>query len=53
MHMDPNSNDPPLVTARTIGWDRDPPELSATNPYDPFKLDIFIFGNMFKREFVM
>ena len=33
------------------GRDRDPPELSDTQPYDPFKLDIFIIGNMFRREF--
>ena len=35
----------------TLGEDRDPPELSNVNPYDPFKLDIFIIGNMLKREF--
>ena len=33
------------------GRDRDPPELSETQPYDPFKLDIFIIGNMLRREF--
>ena len=33
------------------GRDRDPPELSRDIPYDPFKLDIFIIGNMFKQEF--
>ena len=49
VYMDLNSNDPPLVTG-TVGWGRDPPELSATEPYDPFKLDIFIFGNMFKKQ---
>ena len=49
VYMDPNSNDPLLVTG-TVGWDQDPPELSATEPYDPFKLDIFIFGNMFKKQ---
>jgi hypothetical protein len=34
-----------------MGRDRDPPELSETKPYDPFKLDVFIIGNMLKREF--
>ena len=41
---------PKLVTG-FLGRDRDPPELSRTVPYDPFKLDIFIIGNMLKREF--
>lgn len=39
-----------LVTG-VFGRDRDPPELSLEKPYDPFKLDIFIVGNMFKKEF--
>jgi hypothetical protein len=39
-----------LVTG-FLGRDRDPPELSETIPYDPFKLDIFIIGNMLRREF--
>ena len=46
----PEALRPKLVTG-TLGRDQDPPELSATVPYDPFKLDIFIIGNMFKREF--
>ena len=33
------------------GRDQEPPELFDTIPYDPFKLDIFIIGNMFKKEF--
>lgn len=41
--------DQKLVTG-TMGRDQDPPELSATIPYDPFKLDIFIIGNMLDRE---
>lgn len=32
------------------GLDRDPPELSATVPYNPFKLDVFILGNSFKKK---
>ena len=39
-----------LVTG-ILGRDRDPPELAKGKPYDPFKLDIFIIGNMFRREF--
>jgi len=34
-----------------FGRDQEPPELSATVPYDPFKLDIFIIGNMLRRDF--
>ena len=34
-----------------FGRDREPPELSATDPYDPFKLDIFIIGNMLRQDF--
>ena len=34
-----------------LGRDRRPPELSVTVPYDPFKLDVFIVGNMLKQEF--
>src|ERR1700753_3001989 len=41
---------PKMVTG-FLGRDRDPPELSKGVPYDPFKLDIFIIGNMFKRDF--
>jgi serine/threonine protein kinase len=46
----PDTSSPRLVTG-TYGRDQDPPELSDTEPYDPFKLDIFIIGNMLKREF--
>ena len=46
----PDADRPRLVTGDS-GRDQDPPELSLTVPYDPFKLDIFIVGNMFKQEF--
>lgn len=46
----PENLRPQMVTG-LLGRDRDPPELSDTQPYDPFKLDIFIIGNMLKREF--
>ena len=34
------------------GLDEDVPELSREVPYDPFKTDIFILGNMFGKTFV-
>jgi len=46
----PEEVGPQLVTG-TLGRDRDPPELWEEVPYDPFKLDIFIIGNMFAQEF--
>jgi len=45
----PASVYPKLVTGH-LGRDQTPPELSTTIPYDPFKLDIYILGNMFKCE---
>ncbi|KAI0040984.1 hypothetical protein FA95DRAFT_1683498 [Auriscalpium vulgare] len=35
----------------TLGRDQEPPELSHTVPYDPFKLDVFVIGNVFRREY--
>ncbi|TDL21468.1 hypothetical protein BD410DRAFT_749596 [Rickenella mellea] len=40
-----------LVTGKD-GQDQDVPELSRTVPYDPFPVDIFILGNLIKKEFV-
>ncbi|KAI9063416.1 hypothetical protein FKP32DRAFT_1592485 [Trametes sanguinea] len=40
-----------LVVGRD-GLDREPPELSATVPYDPFKLDVFLIGNLIRHSFV-
>ncbi|PSR84479.1 hypothetical protein PHLCEN_2v5437, partial [Hermanssonia centrifuga] len=42
--------DPPKLVVGGYGRDQDVPELSFDVPYDPFKVDIFILGNMFKRE---
>ena len=42
---------PTKTVTGSFGRDQKPPELSDTTPYDPFKLDIFIIGNMFKEEF--
>ncbi|KAA1472467.1 hypothetical protein DENSPDRAFT_778324 [Dentipellis sp. KUC8613] len=38
-----------LVTG-TLGRDQEVPELSESIPYDPFKVDIFVLGNVFKEE---
>lgn len=43
--------DTPLVVG-TKGRDKEPPELSDTDPYNPFPLDIYILGNMYLHEFV-
>lgn len=34
------------------GLDQEPPELHEDYPYDPFKLDIFIIGNLIRRRFL-
>ncbi|KAI0077830.1 hypothetical protein K474DRAFT_1697485 [Panus rudis PR-1116 ss-1] len=41
----------PLVLG-TKGRDKEPPELSDVTPYNPFMLDIYILGNVYKKEFV-
>ncbi|KAF9649332.1 kinase-like protein, partial [Thelephora ganbajun] len=43
--------EPQKFVTGTLGRDQEPPELSDTVPYDPFKLDIFIIGNMLRQEF--
>ena len=48
-HIPPDSDDK-LVVGQ-LGRDQDVPELSATVPYDPFKVDIFIIGNLLCTEF--
>jgi len=35
----------------TAGRDQDVPELSDEVPYDPFKVDIFTIGNVFRQLF--
>jgi hypothetical protein len=34
------------------GLDQEPPELRYNGYYDPFKLDVFILGNVFRRNFL-
>lgn len=46
----PDENDR-LVTGMP-GLDRDVPELSKDVRYDPFKVDVFILGNLFRKSFV-
>jgi len=40
----------PKLALGADGRDREVPELSLEVPYDPFKVDIFIIGNVFRRE---
>ncbi|PSR72481.1 hypothetical protein PHLCEN_2v11648 [Hermanssonia centrifuga] len=40
----------PKLAVGEYGRDQDVPELSVEVPYDPFKVDIFIIGNMYKRQ---
>lgn len=35
----------------TKGRDKEPPELDNRRPYNPFPLDIFILGNLYRRDF--
>lgn len=42
--------EPKLVLGMN-GLDRDVPELSGFEQYDPFPVDVFILGNVFKRNF--
>ena len=34
------------------GLDGEAPELSDSVPYDPFRLDMFILGNLFRKQFL-
>jgi len=40
-----------LVTGHD-GQDQDVPELSDDVPYDPFPVDVFTLGNLYKRHFI-
>jgi len=46
---------PPDAESRVVvgvaGRDQEVPELSEDVPYDPFKVDVFIIGNMLRNEF--
>ncbi|KAI0753919.1 hypothetical protein BC629DRAFT_1174699 [Irpex lacteus] len=51
-YIDPNGQEDRKVVG-VHGIDQEVPELSLTVPYDPFKVDIFLIGNMFKHELYM
>ena len=40
----------PRLVIGPHGQDKSVPELSRVIPYDPFKVDIYILGNLFKKE---
>jgi len=42
----------PGLVVGTRGRDPEVPELSDSDPYDPFAVDIFIIGNLLRKEFV-
>ncbi|KAL7282051.1 hypothetical protein ACG7TL_003518 [Trametes sanguinea] len=42
--------DMPRLVVGCDGLDQEPPELSVTVPYDPFKLDVFLIGNLIRRR---
>ncbi|EIW62121.1 uncharacterized protein TRAVEDRAFT_44951 [Trametes versicolor FP-101664 SS1] len=42
---------PSKLVVGSWGLDWEPPELSETVPYDPFKLDVFLIGNLMRRQF--
>ncbi|OJT09380.1 hypothetical protein TRAPUB_14162 [Trametes pubescens] len=46
------TNQGPTLVLGTQGLDDEVPELSDTVPYDPFKTDIFIIGNVFRQQFL-
>lgn len=52
VYIPPKSTQESRLVVGEDGRDQDPPELSVDVPYDPFKLDVFIIGNMFHNEFV-
>ena len=41
----------PKLALGVLGRDQEVPELSNEFPYDPFKVDIFIIGNLLRRMF--
>ena len=46
------SDSPDKLVVGNFGRDQDVPELSITVPYDPFKVDVFILGNLFDKVFI-
>ena len=48
-HIPPDS--PDKLVVGEFGREQDVPELSNDVPYDPFKVDVFIIGSVFKKSF--
>ncbi|CCM03476.1 uncharacterized protein FIBRA_05609 [Fibroporia radiculosa] len=46
-----SENSSPLVLGKN-GRDQDVPELSSDVPYDAYKVDIFVLGNVYDKEFI-
>ena len=49
-HRFPEGSSPMLLGRR--GRNQDVPELSSTNPYDAFKVDVYALGDVFSKEFM-
>lgn len=47
----PDTDEPRLVTGSRC-QDREAPELSEINPCDPFALDVFLLGNVYRSVFI-
>ncbi|EJC99788.1 uncharacterized protein FOMMEDRAFT_112858 [Fomitiporia mediterranea MF3/22] len=48
--FDPNVKEDERRVTGIDGLDRDVPELSANIPYDPFAVDVFILGNVYRKS---
>ncbi|EIW62120.1 uncharacterized protein TRAVEDRAFT_144504 [Trametes versicolor FP-101664 SS1] len=46
------SDQRPRLVLGTLGLDDEVPELSDSVPYDPFKTDVFIIGNLLRQQFL-
>ena len=45
------ADSPNRLVVGDMGRDQDVPELSEDVPYDPFKVDVFILGNLMRQQF--
>ena len=44
------TNEGPRLVRGEDGLDQEVPELHQSEPYNPFPVDIFILGNLFRKE---